>query len=109
MMSSFQDGNKLVSRLCSVVPLYEERLVVKVCQIITLWKRRQMVKFYISGISTLLKLAHAINRDFLASKIENFQQKIFDIFLIFAENIDCGYTLEPPSRGGSNEYPQSMF
>ena len=35
--------------------------------------------------------------------------KIFDIFLIFAQNIDCGYTLEPPLRGGSNEYPQSMF
>ena len=35
--------------------------------------------------------------------------KIFDIFLIFAQNIDCGYTLEPPQRGGSNEYPQSMF
>ena len=32
-----------------------------------------------------------------------------DIFLIFAQNIDCGYTLEPPRRGGSNEYPQSMF
>ena len=23
--------------------------------------------------------------------------------------VDCGYTLEPPCRGGSNEYPQSMF
>ena len=32
-----------------------------------------------------------------------------DIFLIFAQNIDCGYTLEPPRRGGFNEYPQSMF
>ena len=32
-----------------------------------------------------------------------------DIFLIFAQNIDCGYTLEPPRRCGSNEYPQSMF
>ena len=42
-------------------------------------------------------------------KIENFQWKMFDIFLIFAQNIDCGYTLEPPRRGGSNEYPQSMF
>ena len=30
-------------------------------------------------------------------------------FIIFAQNIDCGYTLEPPRRGGSNEYPQSMF
>ena len=25
-----------------------------------------------------------------------FQMKIFNIFLIFAQNIDCGYTLEPP-------------
>ena len=31
---------------------------------------------------------------FFRSKIDNFQRKIFDIFLIFAENIDCGYTLE---------------
>ena len=23
--------------------------------------------------------------------------------------IDCGYTIEPPRRGGSNEYPQYMF
>ena len=25
------------------------------------------------------------------------------------QNIDCGYSLEPPRRGGSNEYQQSMF
>ena len=31
------------------------------------------------------------------------------IFLISAQNIDCGYLLEPPRRGGSNEYPQAMF
>ena len=46
---------------------------------------------------------------FKVLKNENFQQKIFDIFLIFAQNIDCGHTLEPPRRGGSNEYLQSMF
>ena len=57
----------------------------------------------------LRKLAHAINRDFFSFKIANFQLKNFDIFLIFAKNIDCGYTLELPRRGGSNEYPQSMF
>ena len=32
-----------------------------------------------------------------------------DIFYISAQNIDCGYSLEPPQRGGSNEYSQSMF
>ena len=38
-----------------------------------------------------------------------FQVKKSDIFHISAPNIDCGYSLEPPRRGGSNEYPQSMF
>ena len=38
-----------------------------------------------------------------------FQIKNSDIFHISAQNIDCGYLLEPPRRGGSNEYPQSMF
>ena len=34
---------------------------------------------------------------------------VYIIFLICAQNIDCGYSLEPPRLGGSNEYPQSMF
>ena len=38
-----------------------------------------------------------------------FQIKNSDIFHISAQNIDFGYSLEPPRRGGSNEYPQSMF
>ena len=46
---------------------------------------------------------------FRALKIENFQLKNFDNFLIFAQIIDCGYTLEPPRQGGSKDYPQSMF
>ena len=40
---------------------------------------------------------------FLALKNKKIQLKVFDIFVIFAHNIDCGYALEP------NEYPQSMF
>ena len=34
---------------------------------------------------------------------------VYIIFLISPQNIDCGYSLEPPRRGGSNEYPQSVF
>ena len=37
------------------------------------------------------------------------KKKKSDIFHISAQNIDCGYSLEPPRRGGSNENPQSMF
>ena len=43
------------------------------------------------------------------TKNENFQIKNSDIFHISAQNIDYVYSLEPPRRGGSNEYPQSMF
>ena len=34
---------------------------------------------------------------------------VYIIFLFLLKNIDCGYSLEPPRRDGSNEYPQSMF
>ena len=34
---------------------------------------------------------------------------IFFFFHISAQNMDCGYLLEPPRWGGSNEYPQPMF
>ena len=44
-----------------------------------------------------------------AVKIENLIRTIFDILSNFVENIDCGYMLEPPHRGGCNEYPQSIF
>ena len=42
-------------------------------------------------------------------KNDNFQMKNWDVFLIFAQNIDCGCTLELSQLGGSNEHPQSMF
>ena len=47
---------------------------------------------------------------FHGCKNDNFQMKIvFFCFLIFAQNIDRGYTLEPRQWGGSNEYPRSML
>ena len=33
---------------------------------------------------------------------------VYIIFLISAQNVDCRYPLEPPRRGGFNEYPQFM-
>ena len=30
-------------------------------------------------------------------------------FLLLLYKINCGYSLEPPHRGGSKVYPQSMF
>ena len=59
---------------------------------------------------TLRKHARTIYDNFTAVKMTIFRWKIvFVFFLIFAQNTDCGYTLEPPQRGVSNEYPQWVF
>ena len=50
-----------------------------------------------------------IYRRFQLQKLKNFQTKPPIFFHASAQNIDCGYSLEPPRRGGSNEYPQSML
>ena len=39
--------------------------------------------------------------EFYHQKIENFQMKNSGSFHISAQNIDCGYLLEPPQRGGA--------
>ena len=63
------------------------------------------------------KADFAITKTRLFKYIENFTSKNWkfsdkknsDIFHISALNTDCWYSLEPPRRGGSNEYPQSML
>ena len=64
----------------------------------------------------LHRLFHALRKHaysnilkILPQKIENFPMKNSGSFHISSQNIECGYSLEPPQRGGSNEYPQSMF
>ena len=58
---------------------------------------------------SLQKHAYSNILKILKPKKENFQIKKSDIFHISAQNIDCGYSLEPPWQGGSNNYPQSTF
>ena len=61
-----------------------------------------------------MKVYH-ITKTRLFKYIENFTTKNWKFsdknwyFHISAQNIDCGYSLEPPRRGGSNDYAQSMF
>ena len=45
----------------------------------------------------------------ITEKLKIFRQKIQIFFIFLLENIDGGYSLELPSRGSSNKYPQSMF
>ena len=60
-------------------------------------------------VVTLRKHAYSNILRILPPKNENFRMKNSGSFHISAENIDCGYSLKPPRRGGSNEYPQSIF
>ena len=57
---------------------------------------------------TLRKQAYSNILKFYHQKMKIFD-KNSDIFHISAQNIDCGYSLEPPRWGGSIEYPQFMF
>ena len=61
------------------------------------------------SVSTLRKYAYSNKKKISPPKSENFQIKNSDIYQISAQNIDCGYSLEPPWRGSSNEYPLSML
>ena len=38
-----------------------------------------------------------------------YSDKNSDVFHISVQNMGYGYSLEPPRRGDSNEYPQPMF
>ena len=58
---------------------------------------------------SLRKHAYSNTLKILPPKMAIFHINNSDIFHISAQNIDYGYSLEPPRRGGSNEYPQSMF
>ena len=76
------------------------------------WKQRT---HKITNIGDSVSLSHYENtpiqlyRKVHLQKLKKISIKNSDIFYISAQNIDCGYSLEPPRRGGSNEYPQSMF
>ena len=75
-------------------------------------KSRKHQKTYIRTVAQsdpLRKHAYSNTLKILPQKNGNFSDKNSDNFQISAQNIDCGYSFEPPRRGGSNEYLQSMF
>ena len=83
-------------------------------QIVATWYEDVHVLFH--ACLKFFLLFFSITKTHLFKYIKKFHhQKLIvsdknsDIFHISAQNIDCGYSLEPPRRGGSNECPQSMF
>ena len=81
------------------------------------WAGTQLVfRIWTSFADMSQKIIVTITKTSLFKYTENFTTKKWkfsdknsDIFHISAQNIDCGYSLELPQWGSSNEYPQSMF
>ena len=51
----------------------------------------------------------SIHIENFTTKNLKFSAKNSDIFYFSAQNIDFGFSLEPPRGGGSNEYHKFMF
>ena len=49
------------------------------------------------------------NSTFYGCKTKSFRWKKYNIFVSFARNRDCGYSLGGSNWGGSNGYPQSIL
>ena len=62
---------------------------------------------WVSNTKTYLYSSDLIKPLFYIVKLGFTGETLFFVFLL--KNIDCGHSLEPPRRGGSNKFPQSMF
>ena len=87
--------------------------IVKICSNIWNYARKwrtvsQMIAVLERQDIALRKQAYSNILKILSPKNENFQI-IIRIVLYFCLKHRLWYSLEPPRRGGSNEYPQSMF
>ena len=71
-----------------------------------------MVKLGFTGVFIIILISAQKHRMWVlvrtASGISAQKHRLW-VLVRTASHIDCGYSLEPPRRGSSNEYPQSMF
>ena len=78
-------------------------------------RHHEPVNSYILAVSrlksdvSLRKHAYSNKMKILPPKNENFQIKNSDIIHNSPQNIYCGYSLDTPRRGGSNEYHNLVF
>ena len=61
---------------------------------------------FVSQVVFWLKLIIKLIIGCIAPDISEYS---YNYFLILNKNIYCGYSLEAPPRGSSNEYPQHML
>ena len=100
-------------RKISILLDWKKHLIKGYMGLLLDWKKH-LIKGYMGlpvyhNTCSLRKHTYSNILRILPLKNENLQMKNSDIFLISAQNIDYGYSLELPHWGGSNEYPQSLF
>ena len=104
--------NNLVQRNCPIayIHLYNKNLPQTHVNY-PVFHFRFVFAHYHSILYTSRKHAYIISTHLNPTFIQkNWGLQGYTLFFLFLlRNIDCGYSLEPPRRGGSNEYPQSMF
>ena len=83
-----------------------------ICQILFSGKNKENVNLLSAELSQSITRTYLYNVDPLEPHFYIVKLGFtgaYIIFLFLLKNIDCGYSLELPRRGGSKEYPQSMF
>ena len=92
--------NRLVFVTCSTHSVYEGIVQVFVWIFALLRYKKKENTFHLYNFDPLKPHFYIVKLGFTG---------VYIIFLFLLKNIDCGYSLEPPRRGGSNGYPQSTF
>ena len=62
-----------------------------------------------NGVIIITKISLFKYTENFTNKKRKFSDKKFWYFIFLPKTIDCGYLLELPRWGSSNEFPQSMF
>ena len=73
----------------------------------TLWPVLSVCVF-VAGFTITKTCLFKYTENFTTKKWKCWDKKFWCFFIYLLKTIDCGYSLEPPRRGGSNEYLQSM-
>ena len=89
------DFTLIIAVLISLYEPCHEKTCLKCCCIMQKQRSRSATLIVLLLYITKTRPCN-IQQYFTALKNVNFKMKFLNIFLIFAQNIDCGYTLEPP-------------
>ena len=88
--------------------IFYSRLIRKFC-FLSFHFYRQVIKKWNSKLSVCVILDLWLIKVKKIDKIAlNVNPKVLIFFLLLHENMCCGYLLEVPHRGPSNEYPQPV-